>query len=103
MIVDILSECDHPADVAYYLAKNRIEGVAISRMTPLKAAREIAKLELKIANNPTPPTPTPKKTTSAPPPINPIAGGTGGIDKDPNKMTQKEYEQWRISRGARRF
>ena len=104
MVVDILAECDHPADVAYYLAKNRVEGVAISRMTPIKAAREIAKIEAKLAVAPAPsPRRETKPTTGAPPPINPLAGGTGGIIKDPEKMTQKEYEAWRVSQGARRF
>jgi hypothetical protein len=104
MVVDILAECDHPADIAYYLAKNRVEGVAISRMTPIKASREIAKIEAKLAAAPAPsPRRETKPTTSAPPPINPLAGGTGGIIKDPEKMTQKEYEQWRASQGARRY
>jgi hypothetical protein len=105
MVVDILADCDHPADVAYYLAKNRVEGVAIARMTPLKAARAIALLEAKLANNAPPPASPPpqRKTTNAPPPINPLGGGTGGIEKDPEKMTNKEYEQWRISQGAKRF
>lgn len=105
MIVDILSDCDHPADVAYYLAKNRVEGVAISRMTPIKAAREIAKLEVKLAGqaNSPPPAPPVRKVTAAPPPINPVVGGSAGITKDPNKMSQKEFEQWRASQGARKF
>ena len=102
MIVDILTDCDHPADVAYYLAKNRVEGVAISRMTPTQAARAIAKLEDKLATSAPQNTAPARKLTAAPPPINPVGGGTQ-INKDPNKMTQKEYESWRTSQGARRF
>lgn len=104
MVVDILAECDHPADLAYYLAKNRVEGVAISRMTPLQAARAIAKLEDKIlATRGTPnPEPTNKPITKAPPPITPV-GGNAPVSKDPEKMTQKEYEAWRRSQGARPF
>jgi len=102
MVVDILAECEHPADVAYYLAKNRVEGVAISRMTPIQAARAIAKLEDKIIN--APPPPPPKKTTNAPPPISPLgAAGSAAGTKDPEKMTQREYEAWRVAQGARRF
>ena len=108
MVVDILSECDHPSDVAYYLAKNRVEGVAISRMTPIKAARAIAQLEAKLvngsANSQSPPLPEKKPSTGAPPPITPLgSGGSGVTTKDPDKMTQKEYEKWRLSQGARRF
>lgn len=103
MVVDILSECDHPADVAYYLAKNRVEGVAISRMTPIKAARAIAQIEAKLGTTPNQPPPQ-KKTTSAPPPIKPLGtSATAGVQKDPDKMTVHEFEQWRLSHGARRF
>jgi hypothetical protein len=103
MIVDILADCDHPADLAYYLAKNRVEGVAISRMTPTRAAREIAKIEAKLSSQPATPPPQ-RKTTSAPPPIKPIgASSTAGVQKDPDKMSMAEYEQWRLSQGARRF
>lgn len=106
MIVDILAECENPADVAYYLAKNRVEGVAISRMTPIRAAREIAKIEAKITGSPPPPPPPPttKKRTDAPPPINPIgSGAASGVTKDPDKMSQREYEEWRRSQGARPY
>jgi len=102
MIVEILAESDAPADVAYYLGKNRTEAIAISRMTPIAAAREIAKIETKIAaSGPAPP--TPKKTTKAPPPIKPVGSGPAAVSKDPAKMTQREYEAWRESQGARRY
>lgn len=106
MVVDILKTCERPDETLYYLAKNRVEGVAISRMTPIKAAMEIAKIESRLASGshavPSAPS-TQRKTTSAPPPINPLSGSTGGIQKDPDKMTFKEFEQWRISQGARRY
>jgi len=78
-----------------------VEGVAISRMTPVKAARAIAQLEAKLAANPAPP---PKKTTNAPPPIKPLGtSATAGISKDPDKMTVKEFEAWRLSQGAKKY
>jgi hypothetical protein len=102
MVVDILADCDHPADLAYYLAKNRVEGMAISRMTPLQAARAIAKLEDRIvATRASNPAPT-KPTTKAPPPIKPL-GSSATVSKDPDKMTQREYEEWRRSQGARPY
>ena len=103
MIVDILADCDHPADVAYYLAKNRVEGVAISKMTPLQAARAITRIEDKLTGS-TPPPPIKPNTTKAPPPINALgSGGSGGLEKDPEKMNNKEYAAWREAQGARRF
>lgn len=108
MVVDILAECEFPADVAYYLnlPKNRVEGVAISRMTPVQAARAIAKIESKISSGQPVNTPAQIQTktpSKAPPPINPIGSKSSGLSEDPNKMTQKEYNKWRESQGARRY
>lgn len=100
-VMDILAESEMPADVAYYLGKNRTTAISISKMTPVAAARAIAKIETEIAASP--PDPPPKKTTSAPPPIKPVGSGSAAITKDPSKMTQAEYEAWRNEQGARRF
>lgn len=102
MVVDILADCEHPADLAYYLAKNRVEGVAISRMTPVQAARAIAKIEAKLESAP-PPAPS-KKPSNAPPPISPLGGGgAAAVQKDPEKMTPREFNEWRRSQGARPY
>ena len=102
MVVDILAECEAPADVAYYLAKNAVEGVAISKMTPIQAARAIAKIESQFTGQSA--QPPPKRTvSSAPPPIKPLSAGASGPTKDPSKMTNAEYKAWRESNGARRF
>lgn len=101
MIVDLLADCDSPADVAYYLAKNRVEGVAISRMTPIQAARAITKIEARLTG--VPPAPQTKKISGAPPPINPIGSKSSGLTIDPDKMTPKEFAKWRESQGARRY
>ena len=103
MVTEILAESDNPADIAYYLGKNRPEAVKISRMTTIAAAREIAKIEAKLSAEPPPgPTPT-KKTTAAPPPINPVGGSSAGPTKPLEDMSQKEYEAEMERRGARRF
>jgi hypothetical protein len=100
MIVDILADCDNPADVAYHLAKNRVEGVSISRMTPTQAARAVAKIDLSYADGRPPP---PKKTTNAPPPINPVGASNTVDGKDPDKMTQAEFNAHRVKQGAKPF
>ena len=103
MIADILSESEIPADVAYYLGKNRPEAVKISRMTPIAAAREIAKIEVKLSAEPPPETPPNKQTTTAPAPINPISSGSATPGKPLEDMSMKEYEAEMERRGARRF
>jgi len=97
VIVDILAESEIPEDVAYYLGKNRGEAIRLSRMTPIAAAKEVARIEMELTKT------NPEiKITKAPPPIKPIGSGET-VTKEADKMTQKEYEQWRNSQGARRF
>lgn len=103
-MVQILHECENPADIAYYLGRNTKECAAISNMTPFQAAKAIGKIEAEIKveleKNPPPPPPPPpekkpeKKVTAAPAPIVPI-GSREVVTKDPEKMTQAEYEAWR--------
>ena len=99
-MVEILHECENPADVAYYLGRNRQECASISNMTPFQAAKAIGKIEadIKAELEKTPPPPPKKepekKVPKAPPPIEPI-GSREVVTKDPDKMTQKEYEAWR--------
>ena len=101
LIADILADCEHPEDVAYYLAKNRVEGVKISRMTPIKAVRAIANLERDLATQ----TPTVKPKTTvpgAPKPIKPVGSGEK-VSKRLEDMSQREYNDEMERRGARRF
>ncbi len=109
-MADILSESEIPADVAYYLGKNRVECLKISRMRPAAAAKAMAKIELELSSNPpkpvspaqpsAPSTPTSK----APPPIKLLSGaGSAGVNKDPEKMTQREFAKWREAQGAKLY
>ena len=101
LVVELLAESEIPHEVAYYLGKNRTEAIALSRMTPVQAARAIARIEMAISGNARAIPSTPK-LPSAPAPINPV-GSSHAVSKDPDKMSQKEYEAWRESQGARRF
>jgi hypothetical protein len=98
LIKEILFDCESPEDVAYYLGKNITDAIKISHMTPLAAAREIAKIELAIKEQ----KPPEKQITKAPPPIKTL-GSKAKVQKDPTQMTQKEYEAWRKSQGAKPY
>lgn len=97
-MVQILHETENPADIAYYLGKNRKECRTIANMTPFQAAKVIGKIEaeIKIELEKKPPVilKPEKKVTSAPTPIKTI-GSREVVTKDPEKMTQPEYEAWR--------
>ena len=106
--LEILQDFEHPADIVYYLGKNLQESVAISRMPPTAAARKLSQIEATVAaelkNNPpaTTSTTNPTKTvTTAPAPIIPSGSGGAPITKDPAKMSQPEYEDWRTKGGGR--
>ena len=100
MIAAILSELDNPSDVAYYLARNRAEGLAISRLQPVAAVKAIARIESEIAKTLSTPG---KGSSNAPPPIKPLGSGESFQEKNPEKMTQREYERWRKEQGVKYF
>jgi hypothetical protein len=73
-------------DVIYWLGSNPKEAARIANLTPILQAREIGKIEAKLASNP-----PVKKTSTAPPPIAPIAAsrtpGTPAYDTtDPRSI-----------------
>jgi hypothetical protein len=95
MVAEIVRESEMMPDLAYYFGKNRNELAVISRMTPIRAAAEIGKVEAKLQaefDKGGQPKVEPTKTTKAPPAIKPTgSSGTTGISKDPNSMTNEEY------------
>ena len=100
MMAEILAETEEPADIAYYLGKNHTKAIAIGRMTPIAASRAIAQIEAELSGQK--PNKQPNKITNAPPPIKPV-GSSNTVTKDPEKMTQAEYEAYRHQQGAKRF
>jgi len=80
-------------DVAYYLGSNPKEADRISRLAPLFQAREIGKIEAKLASDP-----PVKKTTSAPAPISPVTARTSGNPAydttDPRSVKTMSTSEW---------
>ena len=80
-------------DLAYYLGSNPKEAERISRLPQFLQAKEIGRIEAKLADNP-----PVKKTTNAPPPIKPVtAKGTsaGGYETtDPRSVTAMSTSEW---------
>lgn len=93
-MVEYFAESDLGGEVAYHLGKNPLKAAAIAQMTPIKAARELARIETELASKPKA---TPSK---APEPINPV--GSRGTprssalpsdDDDVSTWMQKEWER----------
>jgi hypothetical protein len=81
-------------DIAYFLGSNPKEAERISRLPQFLQAKEIGKIEAKMADSPAPV----KKTTSAPPPIKPVtAKGTGAPvydTTDPRSIAAMSASEW---------
>jgi hypothetical protein len=99
-VTQILLDSDAPEDVMYYLATNPEDSERISKLGTIQAAREIGKIETKLAKvedkEKEKPKPA-KKQSNAPAPITPVR--TDGVtEKDPNKMSPAEYKAWRMKK-----
>lgn len=87
-----IQESDHAGFIAYHLAKNPAEAERISKLSPSKQVAAIVALEEKVSK-------PAKQPSKAPAPINPVGGAKGNVTKDPSKMTQAEYNEWRRNGG----
>lgn len=99
-MIDALKACENPADIAYHLGSNLNVAASIARMDSKATLREITKIDMQFAEGGRPPKPK-SKTTNAPPPIKRKTGSGNVVHKDPEKMSQAEYEAWRAEGGGR--
>lgn len=80
-------------DVIYFLGSNPKEADRIARLPALLQAREIGKIEAKLATNP-----PAKKTSSAPAPIAPVTARTSGTPAfdttDPRSIKSMSTSEW---------
>jgi hypothetical protein len=80
-------------DIAYYLGSNPKEAERISRLSALMQAKEIGKIESKLADNP-----PVKKTSNAPAPIAPVTARTSGSPAydttDPRSLKSMSTSEW---------
>lgn len=88
-MVKAMAEAEDPGNIAYHLGKNKEEASRIAALPPIAQAREIGKLEAKLAAPSKPPS---KKTTEAPDPIEPVKG-SDSTTKAAKDMSFAEYEQ----------
>lgn len=96
-VTDVMAETikasEMGPDLAYWLGTNPKEADRISRLSPLLQAREIGKIEAKLAASP-----PAKPTTSAPAPITPVTARTSGNPSydttDPRSTKTMTDSQW---------
>lgn len=86
-MAEFIAESDLGADVAYHLGKNPIKAAQIAQMSPVKAARELARIEAEIASKPSP------KPSNAPEPITPV-GSRGKSTSSSLPSDEDDIETW---------
>lgn len=93
VMAETIQASDVGPDLAYWLGSNPKEADRISRLSPLLQAREIGKIEAKLASDP-----PAKKTSSAPAPITPVsarASGNSSYDTtDPRSTKTMSTSEW---------
>jgi hypothetical protein len=125
-MVVFIFESERGPDVTYYLATHRDELERISKLSPLRQAAALGKIEEQFTpdddaendeekddeeeareepppkKKPDPePKPATKRVSSAPPPAKPIGGGGGNDDRMPDPKDFKAYEAWSKRQAAR--
>jgi hypothetical protein len=96
-ITDVMAQSIQSSDigpeVAYHLGANPKEAERIARLSPILQAKEIGKLEAKLASDP-----PVKKTSNAPTPISPITARSTGSPAydttDPRSIKTMSTSDW---------
>lgn len=93
VMAETIQASDIGPEVAYFLGSNPKEADRISRLSPFLQAKEIGKIEAKLAADP-----PVKKTTNAPQPITPVSARTMSSPAydttDPRSIKQMTTSQW---------
>ena len=102
VMAETIQSSDIGPELAYYLGSNPKDADRISRMTPLSQAKEIGKIEAKLAAEP-----PVKRTTSAPAPISPVTARASGSPShdttDPRSIKSMTTSQWIEAERARQI
>lgn len=102
VMAETIQSSDIGPELAYYLGSNPKDAERISRMAPLAQAKEIGKIEAKLAAEP-----PVKRTTSAPAPITPVTARSSGAPAydttDPRSIKTMSDSQWIEAERARQM
>ena len=100
VMAQTIQSSDIGPDVAYYLGANPKEADRISRLAPYVQAKEIGRIEAKLASEP-----MVKKTSSAPPPFTPVTPNSKGASTydttDPRSIKSMSTSEWIAADRAR--
>jgi hypothetical protein len=101
VMAEAITSSEIGPDILYHLGLNPKEAARIAQLGPLMQAKEIGKIEAKLASDP-----PAKKTTSAPAPINPVNTQTAGKTydtTDPRSIKAMSTSEWIAAERARQI
>ena len=90
-MVDVATDMENGPEVLYYLAKNPDLSDEIAHLPPLTAARELGRIEAKLQSQ----AKSGEKVSKAPAPAPKISGLDPSVGKNPDEMSQKEWNAHR--------
>jgi hypothetical protein len=88
-MAELIREMDDGPKVLYALGQNPNEAARIASLPPTLAAVELGRFAVKAS------LPQPKTVTNAPPPVNPLSGGVGSRNPDPDSQPIEEWVRQR--------
>jgi len=92
-MAEVINSSEDGAPLFYYLGKNPHVAENLAQLPPLIAARELGRLEGKLAADRD--KAKAKSVSQAPPPPPKIEAGAATVEKDPSSMTDAEFAKWR--------
>lgn len=92
-MAEFIAESDQGAEVAYFLGKNPGKAYEISQLSPIRAARELAKIEADLASRPA-------RVSRTPEPISPV-GNRGRASSSSLPSDDDDIETWMRKERAR--
>lgn len=93
-MAEFINDSESGPDLAYFLGKNPAKAAEIAGLSPIKAARELTRIESELSTKPQ------VKTSSAPAPITPV-GTRGSAAPTLANADLSEYKKLRAAQGAR--
>lgn len=89
-MAEAIQMADNGPELLYTLGQNPAEAARLAALPPLQAAIELGRMTTAPK-----PASAPKTRTNAPPPVEPLSGGSGSRTIDPERMTADEWRVWR--------
>lgn len=86
-MAEFIMDSEHGPDVGYYLGKNPDKAAQIAQLSPVRAARELSRIEAEIASKPK------ASPSKAPDPITPV-GVRGRAASSPLPSDDDDIETW---------